>query len=90
MSLEVHIDWRGQSCLVGRPHPAVRGSSVTFEYETEWLQRDGAFAIDPVSLPLQRGAHHGRTLFGAMEDCGPDRWGRLLIERHGKFFWPRK
>ena len=81
MSLEVHIDWQGQSHLVGRLHAAERGASVSFEYEPEWLQRDDAFAIDPTSLSLQRGAHHGGTLFGAIQDCGPDRWGRLLIER---------
>ena len=81
MSLEVHIDWQGQTHLVGRFHAAERGASVSFEYATEWLQRDGAFPIDPTSLPLQRGAHHGAALFGAIQDCGPDRWGRILIER---------
>jgi len=81
MSLEVHIDWKGQTQLVGRLHAAERGPSVSFEYALEWLQRADAFAIDPTSLPLQRGAHHGRTLFGAILDCGPDRWGRILIER---------
>jgi serine/threonine-protein kinase HipA len=81
MSLEVHIDWLGQSHLVGRLHAAERVASVSFEYGSEWLQRDDAFAIDPTSLPLQRGAHHGGTLFGAIQDCGPDRWGRILIER---------
>ena len=81
MSLEVHIDWQGETRLVGRLHAAERGSSVSFEYALEWLQRDDAFAIDPTSLPLQRGAHHGAALFGAMQDCGPDRWGRVLIER---------
>lgn len=81
MSLEVHIDWQGQTRLAGRLYPAERGSSVSFEYAPEWLRRDDAFAIDPTSLPLQRGAHHGATLFGAIQDCGPDRWGRILIER---------
>lgn len=81
MSLEVHIDWQEQTHLVGRLHAAERGVSVSFEYATEWLQRDGAFAIDPTSLPLQRGAHHAAALFGAIQDCGPDRWGRMLIER---------
>jgi serine/threonine-protein kinase HipA len=81
MSLEVHIDWRGQPHLVGQLHAADRGASVSFEYAPEWLQRDDAFAIDPTSLPLQRGAHHGGTLFMAIKDCGPDRWGRILIER---------
>lgn len=81
MSLEVHIDWKGQTQIVGRLHAAERGASVSFEYATEWLQHDGAFAIDPTSLPLQRAAHHGAALFGAFQDCGPDRWGRMLIER---------
>jgi serine/threonine-protein kinase HipA len=81
MSLEVHIDWRGQTHLVGRIHVADRGPSVAFEYASEWLQRTGSFAIDPTALPLQRGVHHGGGLFGAIQDCGPDRWGRILVER---------
>ncbi len=81
MNLEVYIDWQGQPHLVGRLHAAEQGASVSFEYAPEWLQRDDAFAIDPTSLPLQRGAHHARMLFGAIQDCGPDRWGRILIER---------
>ena len=80
MSLEVHIDWHGQPRLVGRIHAADRSASVSFEYAPEWLQCDDTFAIDPTSLPLQRGAHHGGTLFGAIQDCGPDRWGRVLIK----------
>ncbi|HEX4119795.1 MAG TPA: type II toxin-antitoxin system HipA family toxin [Verrucomicrobiae bacterium] len=81
MSLEVHIDWQGQTHLVGRLHPGESGPFVSFEYAPEWLRRGDAFAIDPASLPLNRGPHHGKTLFGAMQDCGPDRWGRILIER---------
>ena len=81
MSIEVHIDWRGESRLVGRLDAAERSASVSFEYAAEWLQRDDAFAIDPTSLPLQRGVQHGKSLFGAIQDCGPDRWGRVLIER---------
>ncbi|MBI2927589.1 MAG: HipA N-terminal domain-containing protein, partial [Verrucomicrobia bacterium] len=81
MSLEIHIDWQGQNHFVGRLHAAERGASVSFEYAPEWLRRNDAFAIDPTSLPLQRGAHHAGSLFGAIQDCGPDRWGRVLIER---------
>jgi len=81
MSLEVHIDWMEETLLVGRLHPADQGNAVTFEYSADWLKRDGAFAIDPTSLPLQAGPHHSAGLFGALHDCGPDRWGRVLIER---------
>ncbi len=81
MSWEVHTEWEGQTCFVGRLHAAERGPAVSFQYAPEWLQRDRAFAIDPASLPLEPGPRHARALFGAMLDCGPDRWGRLLIER---------
>src|SRR5712671_1018864 len=81
MNVEVHIEWQGETCFVGRLYASGRGPSVSFEYTTEWLRRADVFAIDPTSLPLQRGAHHGGALFGAIQDCGPDRWGRILIER---------
>jgi serine/threonine-protein kinase HipA len=81
MTVEVHIDWEGETHLVGRLHTAERRSAASFEYAPDWLGRAGSFPIDPTSLPLQRGIHHGAMLFGAMQDCGPDRWGRILIER---------
>ncbi|MEO6971702.1 MAG: type II toxin-antitoxin system HipA family toxin [Chthoniobacterales bacterium] len=81
MSVEVHIEWAGETHFVGRLHPAERSPAVSFEYAPDWLGRAGAFAIDPTALPLRSGAHHSLALFGAMQDCGPDRWGRVLIER---------
>lgn len=81
MSIEVHIDWQGETHLVGNLFPAERGTTVSFEYSPHWLRRPGSFAIDPTSLPLRQGMQHSAGLFGALQDCGPDRWGRLLIER---------
>lgn len=81
MSLEVHIDWRGATHLVGHLHTSDRGPAVTFAYAAGWLGRDDRFAIDPTGLPLGTYPLHGPSLFGAMQDCGPDRWGRVLIER---------
>ncbi len=81
MSIEVHIEWEGSTHLVGRLHTTERSPAVTFEYAREWLARDNAFSIDPTSLPLGPSPIHGASLFGAMQDCGPDRWGRILIER---------
>jgi serine/threonine-protein kinase HipA len=81
MSIEVHIDWAGDTAFVGRLYPAKSSSTVSFEYAPDWLRRTDAFSIDPTSLPLRSGTHHGRTLFGALQDCGPDRWGRILIQR---------
>jgi hypothetical protein len=68
MNLEVHIAWQGQTHLVGRLYAAEQSASVSFEYAREWLQREAPFAIDPTSLPLQRGTHHGASLFGALSD----------------------
>ena len=79
MNVQVHIDWQGEPLLVGRLFTAE--NSVTFEYAPEWISRPGAFAIDPTSLLLRAGPQHSTTLFGALGDCGPDRWGRVLIER---------
>jgi serine/threonine-protein kinase HipA len=81
MNIEIHIDWAGETHLVGRLHTADRRAAVSFEYAAEWLGRTLALSIDPTSLPLRPGPHHSPALFGAMQDCGPDRWGRMLIER---------
>lgn len=81
MSWEIHIDWQGRTELLGRLHAADRGPAVSFEYATAWLKRADAFSLDPTLLPLQPGVQHSRFLLGALQDCGPDRWGRILIER---------
>lgn len=57
-----------------------------FRYASDYLTRSGAFALDPVSLPLREGAfsvdHPG--VFGVFEDSLPDDWGRrLLVRKHG-------
>jgi serine/threonine-protein kinase HipA len=81
MSLEVHVDWAGEILLVGRLFSAERGSAVSFQYAREWLLRPDRFALDPTSLPMHPSMQHSATLFGCIQDCGPDRWGRRLIER---------
>lgn len=81
MSIEVHIDWSNETAFVGHLYPSKSSSSVSFQYASDWLARKDAFAIDPTSLPLVNGTQHSKGLFGAMQDCGPDRWGRLLIQR---------
>lgn len=81
MSVEVHIHWDGETKRVGLLRPAARGATVTFEYHPTWLSQPKAFPLDPTRLPLQAGPHHSPMLFGAIQDCGPDRWGRILIER---------
>ncbi|MDI1249632.1 MAG: type II toxin-antitoxin system HipA family toxin [Lacunisphaera sp.] len=81
MSVEVHIDWSGATHLVGHLHESARGAAVSFVYAPTWLGRADVFALDPTSLPLGAGPLHSPVLFGGILDCGPDRWGRVLIER---------
>ncbi|MEZ0387043.1 MAG: type II toxin-antitoxin system HipA family toxin [Verrucomicrobium sp.] len=81
MIVEVHVDWRGETHFAGRLFAADQGQAVSFEYTSEWLASTDPFAIDPTSLPLRTGGFHAPSLFGAFQDCGPDRWGKVLIER---------
>jgi serine/threonine-protein kinase HipA len=78
---DVCIEWAGATHAVGILFAAEHGQSVVFEYLPDWLARDDAFAIDPTALPLGSGPFHSPRLFGAFADAGPDRWGRILIER---------
>lgn len=54
----------------------------SFRYGSEWLKHPQRFALDP-QLPLSTASYHSRisTLFGAMDDATPDRWGRDLMRR---------
>jgi len=56
-----------------------------FRYASDYLNRPGAFALAPISLPLREGefdvVHPG--VFGVFEDSLPDDWGRrLLVRKH--------
>ena len=80
LCLPVQVGWISR--LPGRA-----GDSVGFAYTSLWL--DGAmgiapFALDP-SLPLVEGLQFAGSGIGdvtaAFQDCSPDRWGRLLMDR---------
>ena len=76
----------GDEChLVGRLwcHRRNGRESATFEYDPSWLQHPERFALEP-ALQLTEGAFQtgaGQTLFGAIGDSAPDRWGRVLMRR---------
>ena len=86
-TIEVHIDQGDETLLVGicRYVAKRRGQSSVFEYDPGWLNREGAFAIDPENLPLQAGPIYTSSkksaLPGALRDTAPDRWGQQLIKR---------
>lgn len=84
-SVFVYIDLNGEAKLVGQLWSHIRGrrESATFEYATSWLKSPICFALEP-ALSLEERLHHtrsGKSVFGAIGDSAPDRWGRVLMRR---------
>lgn len=60
-----------------------RGDLIRFEYDASWLGDQRGFAIEPL-LPLNEGSFHPEDAsqpHGIFQDCSPDRWGKLLMDR---------
>ena len=81
----VSLDLHGAAVFVGRLRCRTRRGrhSASFEYDPGWLAHPERFALEP-ALMLAPGPFHtapGRSLFGAIGDSMPDRWGRLLMRR---------
>jgi serine/threonine-protein kinase HipA len=81
----VYVDLAEGPVLVGRLWSRVRKGreSASFEYDRTWLARPDAFALEP-GLMLTPGPFHtsdGKSIFGALGDSAPDRWGRMLMRR---------
>jgi len=84
----VHMDIQGETQLVGRLLGHSRGDrqSATFEYDRSWLVNPHRFPLEP-ALKLGPGPFHtssDKTLFGAIGDSAPDRWGRVLMRRQAR------
>lgn len=81
----VSISLGGENIRVGTLWFHVRGAreSASFEYDKKWLAHPEKFALDP-ALKLTEGAFHTKqdmSIFGAIGDSAPDRWGRILMRR---------
>jgi serine/threonine-protein kinase HipA len=81
----VSISLGGENIRVGKLWFHLRGAreSASFEYDKKWLEHPEKFALEP-ALKLTEGSFHTGTemsVFGAMGDSAPDRWGRLLMRR---------
>lgn len=80
----VYVDLSSKPYLVGRLWTRTRKDkeSATFEYDRDWLSNPVRFSLEP-ALTLGPGPFHSgdRTLFGAIGDSAPDRWGRVLMRR---------
>lgn len=84
MRCEVTVQISGADILAGTlfTYARRRVESASFSYDASYIAHPHAFAISP-DLPLSQGAFHSEQgrLFGAFEDCMPDRWGRSLMLR---------
>jgi len=81
----VYVDLAGSPYLVGHIwiHAKGSGQSASFEYDASWIEADHHFALEP-ALKVGPGPYHttaGRSLFNAIGDSAPDRWGRTLLAR---------
>jgi serine/threonine-protein kinase HipA len=81
----VYVSTDGKDTAAGTLWFYSRGGreSASFEYNPDWLTQ-GHFALEP-ALQLTAGTFHtraGLSLFGAMGDSAPDRWGRILMRRN--------
>lgn len=84
MRCEVTVQISGADILAGTlfTYARRRVESASFSYDASYVAHPHAFAISP-DLPLSQGTFHSEQgrLFGAFEDCMPDRWGRSLMLR---------
>lgn len=79
----VSISLGEETFLVGRLWFNERNGreSASFEYDKKWLSHPERFALEPL-LTLTKGAFYTqKSLFGAVGDSAPDRWGRMLMRR---------
>lgn len=56
--------------------------SAGFRYSEAWLNKPGAFALDPESLPLRTAPYESQNLFPPLaifDDALPDDWGRRVL-----------
>jgi len=83
--LFVYVDLANTPHLLGRLwlHHRNRVESAMFRYDNEWLRNPKRFPLEP-ALQMDPARHHtgaGKSLFGAIGDSAPDRWGRALMVR---------
>jgi serine/threonine-protein kinase HipA len=84
MTIFVYIEMEDGPLLVGRLWSRLRNGreSATFEYDHGWLSHPQRFSLEP-ALYLGQGPQHtaaDQTIFGALGDSAPDRWGRTLMK----------
>lgn len=83
--VHVYIELHGISHQVGQlwARKIREKEGASFQYDRSWLSNPERFALEPALELLKSTYHTGadRTMFGAMGDSAPDRWGRVLMRR---------
>lgn len=80
------LEVRYHDTIVGHIALANNGLCV-FEYTAQWLSE--GFSISPFELPLRNGVFTAKPRpfdggFGVFDDCLPDGWGMLILDRYLK------
>ncbi len=60
----------------------IKNKQGYFGYGQSYLERQNAFPLDPIHLPLIKGTFKTNPhseIFGVLRDAGPDSWGRRVI-----------
>ncbi len=59
------------------------GENYSFEYDTEWLKKNGlSIHLNPELQPFSgKQFPAGKKIFGLFADASPDRWGRILMNK---------
>ncbi len=81
----------GEAVVAGYHEVNPSANQGTFVYGRSYCNNANAFPLDPINLPLiyDRPFHFPITRFnstgipGALLDCGPDEWGKRLLNRFG-------
>lgn len=88
--LYVHVQLKSGEYVVAGYHELDQARQLgTFIYGRSYCENAEAFPLDPINLPLVYGRefHFPITRFnpsgvpGALLDCGPDEWGKRLLNR---------
>lgn len=85
--LYVHVDVGGGDRILAGELIVDRANRVgRFKYTRQYVEHPNAFALDPINLPLIKGAIYESPITretmgiaGALLDAGPDDWGRRLL-----------
>jgi serine/threonine-protein kinase HipA len=84
--LFVYVQLDGKPVVAGR---FLHQDNVgIFYYGNSYIQREDAFALDPINLPLvperEFSTRANRGYFGVLLDAGPDSWGKRVLSEIAK------